>query len=158
VFLLSTTHGGETHGLAAAIATMRVYDSEPVIEHLHAMGTRLRAGAEQAIAHRGLADYVKIVGRPSCLLYVTLDRDLKPSQAFRSLLLQETIRRGVLMPSLVVSYSHSEADIDETIGAIDEALEIYARALEEGVERYLVGRPSEPVYRHFNRPGGATKP
>jgi glutamate-1-semialdehyde 2,1-aminomutase len=158
VFLLSTTHGGETHGLAAAIATMRVYDSEPVIEHLYAMGTRLKAGAERIITRRGLSDYVKIVGRPCCLLYATLDRDLRPSQAFRSLLLQETIRRGVLMPSLVVSYSHSEADIDETIGALDEALEIYARALEDGVERYLVGRPSEPVYRHFNRPGGATKP
>ena len=35
VFLMSTTHGGETHGLAAAIATMQVYQSEPVIERLH---------------------------------------------------------------------------------------------------------------------------
>ncbi|MFO7973173.1 MAG: glutamate-1-semialdehyde 2,1-aminomutase, partial [Candidatus Hydrogenedentota bacterium] len=30
VFLLSTTHGAETHSLAAAIATMRVYQNEPV--------------------------------------------------------------------------------------------------------------------------------
>ena len=34
VFLLSTTHGAETHALAAAIATMRVYQHECVIEHL----------------------------------------------------------------------------------------------------------------------------
>ena len=34
VFLLSTTHGAETHALAAAIANMQMYKREPVIEHL----------------------------------------------------------------------------------------------------------------------------
>lgn len=152
VFLLSTTHGAETHALAAAIATMQVYRDEPVIEHLYRQGTRLRTGAEAAIQRHGLADHVKLTGRPCCLLYATLDRDGKPSQAYRSLLLQETIRRGVLMPSLVVSYAHTDADIDATVEAIDGALEVYARALEDGPERTLVGRPSQIVYRRFNQP------
>ena len=95
------------------------------------------------------------MGRPCCLLYATLDRDAKPSQAFRTLLLQETIKRGILMPSLVVSYSHSDADIDATVEAIDGALGVYARALEDGPERHLVGRPSQVVYRRFNRPEAA---
>ena len=95
---------------------------------------------------------MKITGRPCCLLYGTLDRDGKPSQAYRSLFLQETIKRGVIMPSLVVCYSHTDADIDETIEAIDGALEVYARALEDGVERYLTGRPSQMVYRRYNQP------
>jgi glutamate-1-semialdehyde 2,1-aminomutase len=151
VFLLSTTHGAETHALAAAMATMRVYRDEPVIEHLYRQGTRLRSGAEEAIARHGLARHVKILGRPCCLLYAALDRDGKPSQAYRSLLLQETIKRGVIMPSLVVSYSHTDADIDGTIEAIDGALAIYARALEDGPERHLVGRPSQVVYRRFNQ-------
>ena len=34
VFLLSTTHGAESHGLAAAIETMRIYRTEPVVETL----------------------------------------------------------------------------------------------------------------------------
>ena len=42
VFLLSTTHGAETHALAAAIATMQVYQREGVIEHLYRQGERLR--------------------------------------------------------------------------------------------------------------------
>jgi glutamate-1-semialdehyde 2,1-aminomutase len=151
VFLLSTTHGAETHALAAAMASMQVYRSEPVIEHLYRQGTRLRAGVEEAVRRHGLASHVKISGRPCCLLYGTLDRDGKPSQAYRSLFLQETIRRGVIMPSLVVSYSHTDADIDVTIEAIDGALGVYARALEDGPERHLVGRPSQVVYRRFNR-------
>lgn len=158
VFLLSTTHGAETHALAAAMASIEVYRNEPVIEHLYRQGTRLRTGVEEAIGRRGLARHVKVLGRPCCLLYATLDRAGNPSQAYRSLLLQETIKRGVIMPSLVVSYSHTDADIDATIEAIDGALDVYARALEDGAERHLVGRPSQIVYRRFNRPEEAPAP
>jgi glutamate-1-semialdehyde 2,1-aminomutase len=152
VFLLSTTHGAETHGLVAAIATMQVYQNEPVIEHLYRQGTRLKTQAEEAIGRHGLAGQLKIMGRPCCLLYATLDQHGKPSQHFRSLFLQETVARGVIMPSLVVSYSHSDEDIDRTVIAIDGALGVYRRALEDGVQKYLIGRPSEVVYRKFNQP------
>ena len=97
-------------------------------------------------------EFVKILGRPCSLSYATLDQDGRPSQAFRTLFLQETIRRGVLMPSLVVSYSHTDEDIDLTVAAMDGALGIYRRALDEGVERYLIGRPSQTLYRRYNRP------
>lgn len=151
VFLLSTTHGAETHALAAAIATMQIYEREPVIEMLSRQGERLRAGANEVIAARRLSDYVKILGPSCCLHYATFDAEGNASQVYRSLFLQETIRRGVLMPSLVTSYSHRDEDIDWTIEAIDGALAVYARALEDGAEHYLVGRPSKPVYRRFNQ-------
>ena len=54
VFLLSTTHGAETHALAAAIATMQVYQHEGVIEHLYRQGERLRRETEQAVRRHGL--------------------------------------------------------------------------------------------------------
>jgi glutamate-1-semialdehyde 2,1-aminomutase len=150
VFLLSTTHGAETHAMAAGIATMEIYRTEPVIEHLNRQGSRLKAGMEEAARRHGVSAFVHPVGRPCCLAYATRDRDGNPSQAFRSLFLQETIRRGVLMPSLTVSYAHQDADIDYTLEAIDGALDVYARALEDGAERYLVGRPAQAVYRRFN--------
>lgn len=150
VFLLSTTHGAETHALAAAVATMRVYRSEPVIEHLARQGERLRSLGAMVIARHGLQDYVQIMGRSSCLLYATRDASGAPSQVMRTLLLQETIRRGILMPSLVVSYTHTDADIDKTIDALDGALGVYRKALEGRPEEFLNGRPSEPVMRAFN--------
>jgi glutamate-1-semialdehyde 2,1-aminomutase len=151
VFLLSTTHGAETHALAAAIATMQIYECEGVIEHLYRQGTRLRQQTEEVIRRHGLTEFVQIVGKACCLSYATLDQGGRPSQAFRTLFLQETIRRGVLMPSLVVSYSHSDSDIDLTVAAIDGALDVYRRALDEGIERHLVGRPSQTVYRRYNQ-------
>jgi glutamate-1-semialdehyde 2,1-aminomutase len=150
VFLLSTTHGGETHSLAAAIETMKIYEREPVIETLEIRGRRLAEGLREAIERHRLSDFLAIVGRPSCLSYTTCGSDGRPSQQFRSLFLQETIKRGIISPSLLVSYSHSDADIDRTIDAVDGALGVYAKAMEDGVERYLVGRPSDVVLRRYN--------
>jgi glutamate-1-semialdehyde 2,1-aminomutase len=153
VFLLSTTHGAETHALAAAIATMRTYQNEPVIEHLHLQGTKLKDGITEAARRHGVDGHFKVVGRPCCLAFATLDPNGKPSQAYRSLFLQETIKRGVLMPSLVVSYTHDNAAISKTIEAVDSALAVYAQALESGTDRFLVGRPSQVVFRRFNEKG-----
>lgn len=154
VFLLSTTHGAETHALAAAIATMKVYEREDVTGHLERIGARLAERLRETIRRRRLEDFVRVAGLPQCLFYETLDADGERSQAFRTLFLQETIRRGVLAPSLVVSYAHGEREIEETASAFDGALAVYARALVDGVERHLVGRPSQIVYRRFNTPEG----
>ena len=150
VFLLSTTHGAETHALAGAIATMKVYQEQPVIETLHRQGKKLRDGLRSAIASNGLSDQIRLEGKPCCMVLSCADAQGNPSQAFRTLMLQETIKHGVIMPSLVVSYSHSDGDIDNTIAAIDKAMFVYRKALEDGVENYLVGRPSKGVYRRFN--------
>jgi len=150
VFLLSTTHGAETHAMAAAIATMQVYRQEPVIEHLHRQGERLRNGVNQVIGTLGLAGHINVVGRACNLQFGTKDGNGAPSQAYRALFLQELIRNGVIAPSFVVSYSHTDADIDQTIDATYRALEIYRAALSDGAEKYLIGPPVKPVYRKFN--------
>jgi len=60
------------------------------------------------------------------------------------------MKRGILAPSLIVSYSHTDKDIDRTAEAFHEAFVIYRKALEEGIEKYLVGRPVQPVWRVYN--------
>jgi glutamate-1-semialdehyde 2,1-aminomutase len=149
VFLMSTTHGAETHGLAAAIATMRFHRDHPVIETLYARGARLRAGFDQAVADNGLVGYVDLASRDCNLLFGTRDAQKKPSQPFRTLFMQEMVARGVIAPSFVVSWSHTEADIDRTVEAVAEALRVYRRALEDGPEKYLRGQPVKPVFRRF---------
>jgi glutamate-1-semialdehyde 2,1-aminomutase len=150
VFLLSTTHGAETHALAAAIETIRIYEQEGVVEALHRQGQRLQSGIEEAARELGVAGHFEVIGRPCNLVYAARDADGNPSQAYRTLVLQETIKRGILMPSLVVSYSHGDADVDRTIDALRGALSVYRQALDGGVERFLEGRPVQPVFRTRN--------
>jgi len=149
VFLLSTTHGAETHALAAAIATMETYRDHDVVGHLYRQGERLRAGVTAAAHRAGVERQVECLGRPCCLLFTTRDRQGRPSQEFRALFLQELLKRGVLAPSFVVSYSHTDGDIDLTIQAAAEAMGVYRQALDNGVEKYLVGPPVKPVFRPY---------
>jgi len=149
VFLLSTTHGAETHALAASLETVRIFREYDVIEFLWRQGERLRDGVNEAITRHRINGHFELAGRPCNLSYRTKDEQGNSSQAFRTLFLQELIRGGVLAPSFVVSFSHTDEDIDQTIDVVDQALEVYARALEHGVHKYLVGRAVKPVNRSF---------
>jgi glutamate-1-semialdehyde 2,1-aminomutase len=60
------------------------------------------------------------------------------------------MKRGLIMPSNIVTYSHSDADIAETVEKIHDTLVIYKKALAEGIEKYLVGRSIQPVWRKYN--------
>ncbi len=150
VFLLSTTHGGETHALAAAIETMRIYQTEPVVETIHCQGEKLASRWREVTSAHGMQDHLPVYGVPCNLVFGAFDDQGKPSQGFRSLLLQELIKRGVLAPSLVVSYSHCDDDIEKTAVALDGAIDVYRQALKNGYENYLVGEPSKVVYRKYN--------
>jgi glutamate-1-semialdehyde 2,1-aminomutase len=150
VFLLSTTHGAETHAMAAAIATIKFYKENKVIERLYEQGTKLENGIMKASRDLNLQDKVMVLGPPCCSVYTSRDQDDQPSQPFRTLFMQETMKRGLIMPSTIISYSHSDADIAETVEKIYEALVVYKKALQEGIGKYLRGRPVQPVWRKYN--------
>jgi glutamate-1-semialdehyde 2,1-aminomutase len=150
VFLLSTTHGAETHALAAAREVLRVYQRLNVVEVLYRQGERLRSGVKQVISTLGLNGYFEVLGRPCNLIFTSKDQTGARSQPFRTLFLQEIIKRGVIGPSFVISFAHSDEDVDRTIDAVYGALQVYRKALDEGVEKYLVGRAVKPAMRRFN--------
>ena len=90
-----------------------------------------------------------MIGRPCNLVFATRDREGNPSQAFRALFMQELIRRGVIAPSFVVSFSHDDPDIEKTAEAVFDAHVIYRKALDEGIENHLQGRAVKPVNRKY---------
>jgi len=149
VFLLSTTHGAETHQLAAALATMRYYQENPVVETLYARGEVLRRGLEAAVADHGLQGYVDFSSRDCNLLFATRDAERRPSQQFRTLFMRDLIAAGVIAPSFVVSWSHSREDIERTVTACHSALRTYRQALDQGIDMRRLGRPVKPVFRRF---------
>jgi glutamate-1-semialdehyde 2,1-aminomutase len=150
VFLISTTHGAENHALAATLATIKFYKEHDVIGHLWEQGRKLEEGVMKSVRELNLEEYVSIIGPHCCSVYTTKDQDKKPSQPYRTLFIQETMKRGLLMPSSIVSYSHSDKDIQDTVERIHESLIVYKKALNEGIEKYLEGKPVQPVFRKYN--------
>ena len=74
VFLLSTTHGGETTALAAGLATLATYEDEDVIGHLRWAGETLRAGITAAARQLGVEEHFEVLGHPANLVYATRTR------------------------------------------------------------------------------------
>ena len=149
VFLLSQTFGGETGSLAAALETIRIYKEEKIIDYMWDIGQKLEQGISSIIAELNLDGFFTISGYPCCLVYGTNNEDQQPSQAYRALFMQETIKRGLLMPSLIVSAAHTETDIDFTLEGVGEALYVYKKALREGIDKYLTGPAVKPVFRKY---------
>ena len=148
VFLLSTTHGAETHSLAAAMAVLTTYVEEGVTARLHALGERLAAGVRDTAASHGVGDHVVVRGRASNLIFSTLDENRQPSQQYRTLFLRQLLAGGVLAPSFVVSSALSDADIDRTVDVVAQACAVYRKALDAGDPTpWVGGRPVKPVFR-----------
>jgi glutamate-1-semialdehyde 2,1-aminomutase len=147
VFLLSQTAGGQPWALAAVLAVIDTYQRDRVAERLHQIGARLRHGIEQVVADAGLSSQFQLRGRDCNLVYAALDAEGRPSQEFRTLVLQELVERGILAPSFVVCAAHDEPAISQTIEAVAALMPIYQRALDDGVAGLLRGRSVRPAIR-----------
>ncbi|MFD6391514.1 glutamate-1-semialdehyde 2,1-aminomutase [Nocardia sp. NPDC060259] len=153
VFLLSTTHGPETASLAAFRAVVHAYRTEDPIARMEQAGRALADGVNAVADALGIAEYLQVRGRPSCLIFRTLDAEGAPSQAFRTLFLQELLEHGVLGQSFVTSAAHDADAIAATIAACAAAAPVYRRAIERGtVDGLLRGRPVAPALRRTAAP------
>lgn len=139
----SFTHGGEAASIAAGIATIQELRRRDGIKTLWRIGTLLKDGANDLLKDAGLSDRVRCAGLPPRTA-ITFE-----SHALRSLFQQEAIRRGILTHgNHMLSLSHTEEIIEETLGAYRGIFAVIAEALAKGnVEEYLEGPPLQPVVR-----------
>ena len=155
VFFFST-FGGEALSLAAAMATINVMKSEPVIKHLSRQGRRLRSGIESIL--RGLGEEGIHCQGYDCRTLLSFDPRLGDPLHLKSLVQQELIKRGILWGGIHnISYSHTDEDIDYAIEAYAQVLPLVRAAAARGnVLESLRGRPLAPVFRRLS--GFNTRP
>lgn len=149
-FLTSTTHGGEMAPLGAFIKAIEIYKRDNVVEHLWSYGEQLINGMNAIAKELGIEDYFQAVGVPCSPNYITKDKTGAASMAFRTLYSQEMIKNGVLMPWIAISLAHGKDELEFTLEAVRKTLDVYAKALEDGYEKYLQGAVIKPVFRRFN--------
>lgn len=149
LFLISSTHGAETTGLAAMITTIEEFKQHNMIESNWVRGEVLKQNLEKMIAKYGLGAYLQLLGYPCLFVLLCRDATGEPSDAFRTLMMQEMIARGVLFQGLFYpTWSHQQYEIDHIIMAFDESCAIYRKAIDLGTaDSLLIGRPAKPVFR-----------
>ncbi len=148
VFLISTTHGGETHTMAAAIATINEFQKHDVLGHNHTIGKQLIKLCQEIIKENELTDYIQVTTSEWMPLFLFKDEQKQISAGFRTLALQEMIKRGVLFQGIFTPcFSHIKEDIEYFAAAFKEMVTVYKSALKFGYSRLLIGEPIKPVFR-----------
>lgn len=151
VFLLSQTHGSETVGLAACLATLRECERVDVTSHIWALGARLVQGIRAIAEEEGVAGHVRVIGfdcNPQ-LLCTRADGTYWPelTTSFH----EEAIAHGVLMPWISITLAHGDEELALTFEAVRAAARKVRRALEtDSVDASFEGPPVRPVFRRFN--------
>ncbi|HOZ86664.1 MAG TPA: glutamate-1-semialdehyde 2,1-aminomutase [Bacteroidia bacterium] len=150
LFLISTTHGGETSSIAAALATMDEFRKNEVVKHNQAMGQKFIDGSKNIFKSHGLDGSIKNLQFNWHASLGYFDKEGNNSFGLRTLFHQEMIKHGVLFQGIFCpNFSHKEKDVEHILSAIDTSCNIYKKGLEEGYEKYLVGEPIKPVFRKY---------
>lgn len=150
VFLLSTTHGGETHALAASIATISEIKKQKAIDHFYWVGKYLQDNFRKAAVEAGASHLVDIVGYGCKPGFAFKNKNQEISADARTLVMQELCARGVLMPYVVPSLSHKEEHLQRVVSAFQDACKVLKEASEVGFDKFLKGPAARPVFRKFN--------
>lgn len=125
---ISSTLATEMVALAAAGATLEVFEREDVCAHLHRIGTRLLHGLhELARRHPGVVSGVSGVAEMCFLAF--------GSEAASQAVALACAARGLLFKRTAynfVSLAHTDAVIDRSLAVLDEALAAVTRAGQVG--------------------------
>lgn len=149
VFLTSTTFGAEMSGLGAMMATIDYFKKHNVLKHLWDYNEKLIEGTNKISRALNLINYFYFEGFPGRVNFVTKDNKGMPSFEFRTLFAQEMVKNGILIPWASSSFSHKKKELNMTLKAIGNSLEVYKKALKEGTEKYLKGKIMKPVFRKY---------
>lgn len=153
VFLISTTHGAETHCLAAAISAIKAIKKEKSVIRNISTGEKIKNSINKLLDQFNLRDYISVKGHPAWQLMQFRDKDKKLCDGYKTLVFQETTKYGILFRgTFVPTISHTEKDMEKTIYAFYKSFEVYKKALldEKGYRKYLIGDPVKPVFRKWN--------
>ena len=150
VFLLSSTHGGEAHTLAAARAVIQTYRTHDVIGHQHRIVAAVAQGMSDLVRRHGLDDAIKVHVAPWRVVLVCGDASGKASLPLRTLLMQEMIGRNILFQGLFMAcFTHTDEDVVKILEAFDQSCSVYRHALRHGLDGLLVGEATRPVFRKY---------
>ena len=118
---VSSTYSGDTLSLAAALATVGVYRTQGVVEHLWARGQQLMDGMNARFARHGLD--CDVVGCPACPSIGVHAADPLARADTQEALWRAAYRHGVSLYNVSYpNFSHSEADIAEALDRLDAAM------------------------------------
>lgn len=149
LFLISTTHGAETTGLAAMLSTIKAFKQHNMIESNWERGNALKQRLESIVLKHNLQNSLQWLGYPCLFVLICKNSEGIVDDRFRTLMMQEMISCGVLFQGMIyTTWSHQKFELDQIAFAFDQSCTVYKKAIDTGsTDGLLIGRPAKPVFR-----------
>ncbi|HAH88035.1 MAG: aminotransferase class III-fold pyridoxal phosphate-dependent enzyme [Armatimonadota bacterium] len=131
--VITSTYGGDALSLAAIMAAIKEYREKDIFTCIRQTGERLISELNKLAFSIGLK--LQFRGYPQMSTFSFGYDDPAVNQDLMTLLLQEMAKRGILLRRgglVFITYSHTDVDIDITIGAAREVFPILKDALDRG--------------------------
>lgn len=150
LFLISTTHGGETASIAACLATIDEFEKHNVVSATQTIGTYFINELNKLLVSHSIEHSIKQLQFNWHASYAFLNNKNENSFELKTLFSQELIKRGVLFQGIFCpNYSHTKSDIDFILSAIDDILPLYKNGFTDGCANLLTGEAVKPVFRKY---------
>lgn len=148
-FMSSTTHGGETIGIRAALETLKFYKKNNVIGHNHKIGKEIYNRCIEEILKLKLEKHISI---NKCYWMLVFNFNLKESDLnlhLQTLFSQEMINNGVLIQnSFIPCFSFDKEEIRLFLRAFSKTLKTIKSNIND--ENFLKNiKPVKRVFRKF---------
>jgi len=145
----SFTFGGETLSLAAALATMKKLQTEPVIDTLWKQGSKVMGATQSQIEKHGLTDVLSVAGASCWSFLVFKDTPVYTQWELKTLFFQEIFARGILTyGSHNMSYAHTDSDVFKLTCAYSEVFAILKEVIEtKTLDKRLKASPLTPLFK-----------
>lgn len=146
---VSTTFGGDSVPMAAALATIKILEQPGFYEKLTGVGRIQRDGLERLIKKYNLENVLSVSGLPA---HAGLSFEGHGSLSYldiQSVYSQTMIEEGILVFAIYnLSGSHTDEEARKYLDANDKAFELIRKAVDnDNVDDILIGGKVNPVFK-----------
>lgn len=146
---ISTTFGGDSIAMAAALATLDILSRPGFYDHITKIGTMMRDGIQERIDKYDLNDVLSVSGLPAHCGVAFEGHGSLSYLDIQSVYSQTMLQSGILIFAIYfLNSSHTEKEAQAYLDATDKAFSLIRKAIDhDSLEGILIGGKVDPVFK-----------
>ena len=146
---VSTTFGGDSISMAAALATLKILETPGFYTHIKEIGTILRDGIQERIDRYDLGEILSVSGMPQHCGVAFEGHGSLSYLDIHSVYSQEMLRNGIFVFAIYfLNMYHGEKEAALYLNATDQAFSMIKKAIDkDSLDGILTGGKVDPVFK-----------
>ncbi len=146
---VSTTFGGDSIAMAAALATIKILEQPGYYDHIVEIGSRLRTGIQERIDKYNLSGILSVSGMPQHCGVAFEGKGALSYLDIQSVYSQTMLQCGIIVFAICfLNKYHTDMEVVEYLDATDKAFSLIRKAIDaDSVAGIMLGDLVDPVFK-----------